>query len=123
VAVVTTTSEQGKDAHSPVNPRHHHKETQMSPEQVSTSTDLVPVTNGQPVRYDESISTADLVLPKLQVAHSSTRAVQEQRVPFGALFVAIDADDPEPQVLYHPGHEEGVVVHLLGKRDVWTYRD
>jgi hypothetical protein len=96
----------------------------MSHDQTTTSTDLVPSTNGQPTRYDESISAGDLALPRLQVAHSSTRAVQEGLVPFGALFVNLGADDPAPETLFTPGQtEKGPVVYLLAKRSVWAYRD
>ena len=129
VAELLVTSELGTDAHSSVMDGADHistntnTETSMTTEETHTSSELVPTAAMTPAYYGEPIGARDLFLPKLFTAHSSSRVVQEDLVPFGALYVAMDANDPEPRVLYRPGAKNGVVIHALGKRDVWTYRD
>jgi hypothetical protein len=99
--------------------------TDIVPREAAASTDLTRTEVKQTPYYggSESIAVADLRLPRLQVAHSSSHVVQEGLAKFGSLVIALDSNDPEPTELYHHGDEEGVVVHLLGKRDIWAYRD
>lgn len=71
-----------------------------------------------PLSYDpgSQITAEDLALPRLYVAQAITNAVQDGAVKAGALFVAQDADDPDPQVLADKGSDEGVLIHVLALR-------
>jgi hypothetical protein len=91
-----------------------------------TTTEIVPVDGATPAYYggrESIVPEEDLALPQLRIGHSSSLCVQEGDVPFGALYVAYDAADPEPQVLFRPGEKAGVRVHVLGKRSVWCFND
>jgi hypothetical protein len=91
-----------------------------------TSTEVIPASEARPAPYfggAEAIGSDDLALPRLNVAHAVTAAVQDGLVPAGALFVSYEAADPEPKILYRPGEEDGVTIHVLGTRKVWAYRN
>jgi hypothetical protein len=60
-----------------------------------------------------TLEASDLALPRLYVAQAIHNAVQDGLVKIGSLFVANDADDPDPAVLAEPGDKEGVIIHPL----------
>jgi hypothetical protein len=126
---VTVDRELGTDAQPTVtvDPRQTHlnplEKELMTPQDTHASTELGPASTASPANYGEAIGPDDLLLPKLFVAHSSSRVVQEGLVPFGALYVATDAGDPEPALLYEPGDKEGVRLYLVGSRRVWCFQD
>jgi hypothetical protein len=81
-----------------------------------------------------TLTTDDLALPRLYVAQAITNAVQDGNVKAGAIFVAQDADDPDPAVLADKGSEEGAIIHVLALRkgksrsiegvlETWRYDD
>lgn len=79
-----------------------------------------------PALYDPAttITSEDVILPKLKVGQYSSAVVQDELVPAGALFTVTDAEDPEPVVLAKAGDKKGVVVHVLASpRKGWSYSD
>jgi hypothetical protein len=73
------------------------------------------------LEVSSQIEASDIAIPRMAVAHSSTRACQDGLVSFGAIFVSTDADDPEPTVLYRPGDEAGVTVYPITMRKGWAF--
>lgn len=82
----------------------------------------------------QALTVEDIALPRLYVAQAITNAVQEGTVKSGALFVAQDADDPDPAILADRGDEDGVTLHVLALRrgksrsidgvlETWRYDD
>lgn len=68
------------------------------------------------------IEAEDLAVPRMYVGQPGSAQVQENRVPAGSIFLAIDAEDPNPEGLYKQGGE-GVRVHFLTFSKVWVYTD
>jgi len=62
------------------------------------------------------IGAEDVALPRLKIGQFMSEQVQDGTVPAGALFTSLSSDDPDPQVLYKPGDENGVVIHVLSMR-------
>jgi hypothetical protein len=62
------------------------------------------------------IGSEDVALPRLYIGQYMSDHVQEERVKAGAIFTALGKDDPDPQVLWEPGTEEGVRFHVLALR-------
>jgi hypothetical protein len=74
-------------------------------------------------RAAETIGAEDLAIPRMTVAQSTSAAVQDGLVPSGAIYVASDANDPEPVIVHKPGAETGVVIHPITLRKQWAYND
>jgi hypothetical protein len=70
----------------------------------------------------DAIGPEDLALPRLMLGQPTSVAVQEQIVPAGSLFVAHEAADPAPTIIYKPGQKTGAVIHAIGFRKVWCHR-
>lgn len=62
------------------------------------------------------ISAEDVALPRLKLGQYMSNFVQENQVPAGALFTHVGQDDPDPQVLYEAGDDEGLRFHVLDMR-------
>lgn len=62
------------------------------------------------------ITADDVALPKLKIGQFMSNAVQENLVPAGSLFTSLDQDDPDPQVLWEPGNDDGVTFYVLSLR-------
>ena len=71
----------------------------------------------------ETISAEDLAIPRMTVGQSTAAAVQDGLVPPGAMYVASDANDPEPVMLHKPGDKTGVLIHPIALRKQWAYTD
>jgi hypothetical protein len=71
----------------------------------------------------ETIGTEDLAIPRMMIAQATSQAVQDGLVPVGAIYVASDANDPEPVVVHEPGSKSGVLVHPIALRKQWAYSD
>jgi hypothetical protein len=78
-----------------------------------------------PAQYagSEALGPEDLALPRLAVAQSTSRPVQNELVPVGSIYVTHEPEDPDPQVVYTQDRKDGVVVHVLGHRKAWVYHD
>lgn len=60
------------------------------------------------------ITAADLAVPRLYVANSLSQARQSGLVNEGDIYLALSADDDEPEILYEAGSDaSGVLVHVL----------
>ena len=60
------------------------------------------------------IGIEDMVFPCVnRTGQPGSAAVQTGQAPAGSMFLATDADDPEPVIVYKPGQKGGVRVHLL----------
>lgn len=88
------------------------------------------------VRADpaRTITAEDLAFPRLYIGQSISKHVKRREVDEGDLFVAQDADDPDPQIVAPVGSEEGVLFHVLDLRkgksrsidgvlETWRYDD
>lgn len=62
------------------------------------------------------IEAEDIALPRLYLGQYMSAHVQEDRVEPGSIFTALGSDDLEPNVLWEPGQEGGVVFHVLAMR-------
>ncbi len=62
------------------------------------------------------IDAGDIALPKVYLGQFSATAVKEQIVKPGVIFTASGADDLDPNVIWSPGDEAGVLIHVLGLR-------
>lgn len=62
------------------------------------------------------IDAGDLTPPKVYVGQFSAKAVKNQLVKPGTIFTAAGADDPEPNVIYSPGDDQGVLIHVIALR-------
>jgi hypothetical protein len=64
-----------------------------------------------------TITAADIVVPRLYVGNALSGAVKQSKltgVSYGDIYLAENADDPEPQVLWSLGSDEpGVLFHVL----------
>lgn len=60
------------------------------------------------------IGAEDVALPRLKIGQYMSDQVKESLVKPGSLFVSLGSDDPDPQTLWEPGDDEGVVIHVLG---------
>ncbi len=63
-----------------------------------------------------TITADDVALPRLYIGQFMSKAVQEQLVKAGSIFSASGQDDPDPQVLWSPGDDAGVLFHVVGMR-------
>lgn len=61
----------------------------------------------------DALTPQDLALPRLYIAQAIHNAVQDGLVGIGSIFVANDADDPDPAVLAEAGDKDGVIIHPL----------
>jgi hypothetical protein len=68
------------------------------------------------VNPNSALTGEDLAPPRLYVGQAISNAVQDGLVQAGAIFVAQDSDDPDPQVLAEKGSEDGVLFHVLALR-------
>lgn len=64
----------------------------------------------------ETIGAEDVALPRLYLGQFMSEHVQEKRVEAGSIFTALGKDDPDPEVLWTPGDDDGVKFHVLGLR-------
>lgn len=72
----------------------------------------------------EAIEAEDLGIPRMMVGQPSSVAVQDGRVPAGAIYIAANAEDPEAQIVYKPGgRDRGVDVLPLSFLKGWCFRD
>jgi choline dehydrogenase-like flavoprotein len=71
----------------------------------------------------ETISAEDLAIPRMYVGQPTSSAVQDGLVPPGSLFVASDALDSEPTMLYKAGDTTGPLIHPIGLRKGWAFTD
>lgn len=82
-----------------------------------TSTDVaVPETANLPALASTpalGLSASDISLPKLYRGESQSNAFKDKLVPLGSIFIASGGDDPEPQVVWEEGTEEGILFHVL----------
>jgi hypothetical protein len=69
----------------------------------------------------ETIGAEDIAIPRMMVAQATSQAVQDGLVPVGAIYVASDANDPEPVVMHQPDAQTGVLVHPIALRKQWVY--
>lgn len=61
-----------------------------------------------------TIGAEDIAVPKLYVGNYLSEAVRSQLVKFGDVFLALGADDQEPNVLWSLGSDDpGVLFHVL----------
>lgn len=60
------------------------------------------------------IGAEDVALPRLKIGQYMSDQVKQSLVKPGAVFVSLGSDDPDPQSLWEPGDDEGVVIHVLG---------
>lgn len=60
------------------------------------------------------ITAEDVALPRLKLGQYMSDQVKDSLVKPGSLFVSLGSDDPDPQSLWEPGDDEGVIVHVLG---------
>jgi hypothetical protein len=68
------------------------------------------------------ITSEDLALPRLYVGQPGSEQVQNDRVPLGSLYLAVDKDDPEPVAVYQQGGP-GLLIHMLAMKKVWCFTD
>lgn len=59
------------------------------------------------------ITADDVALPALKLGQFMSEHVQEERVKAGSIFTALGSDDPDPQTIWTPDADEGVLVHIL----------
>lgn len=59
------------------------------------------------------LTADDVALPRVYLGQFMSAHVQEKRVPSGSIFTALGQDDPEPEVLWEQGQDEGVKLHVL----------
>jgi hypothetical protein len=69
----------------------------------------------------EIIGAEDIAIPRMTVAQATSQAVQDGLVPSGAIFIAQDANDPEPVIVHQPDAKTGVLVHPITLRKQWVY--
>lgn len=62
------------------------------------------------------IGHEDVALPRIKVGQFQSKQVQEELVAAGCLFASSGADDPEPDVLYKHGDDQGLLFHVLAMR-------
>lgn len=63
-----------------------------------------------------TITADDVALPRIYIGQFMSKAVQNQDVKAGQIFSASGQDDPDPQVLWSPGDDAGVLFHVVGMR-------
>jgi len=72
-----------------------------------------------------TITAADIVVPRLYVGNALSAAVKQSKltgVSYGDVYLAENADDPDPQVLWSLGSDEpGVLFHVLALRKGLSY--
>lgn len=68
-----------------------------------------------------SITAADIALPKLYRGETQSNAFKDDLVPKGCIFIASGADDPEPQVVAEPGDDKGILMHVLDLKKGWSH--
>lgn len=59
------------------------------------------------------ITAEDVALPKVKIGQFMSEPVQEGLVNVGDIFTSLGQDDPEPNVIYSAGDDEGVLLHVL----------
>lgn len=62
------------------------------------------------------IGGADVALPRVYIGQSSSDQVQDGRVKFGDIFVALGQDDPEPVVVAEVDTDDELLFHVLGMK-------
>lgn len=93
------------------------------------STEIAPTNDSQDIaerataKIQSQITAEDLAIPRLCIGQPGSGAVQDGHVPAGSIYLATDASDPEPVVIYRPDQKVGVRVHLLTVEKVWVWTD
>lgn len=59
------------------------------------------------------LTAEDVALPRLYIGQFMSQHVQDGNVPAGAIFTALGQEDPDPEVLWEPGDEAGIRLHIL----------
>lgn len=61
------------------------------------------------------ITADDVALPRLKIGQAMSNIVQEADSPVGLgdIFTSLGEDDPDAQVVYEVGADEGLLVHVL----------
>lgn len=101
----------------------------LDDETESSGQELAPVRQSPPAEIvklgpaAEAISAEDLGIPRMMVGQPSSVAVQDGRVPAGAIYIGANAEDPEVRVMYKPGGRGGVDVLPLAFQKGWAFRD
>lgn len=59
------------------------------------------------------IGAEDVALPRLKLGQFMSDQVKDGAVKPGSLFLSLGSDDPDPQSLWEPGDDDGVIIHVL----------
>jgi hypothetical protein len=70
-----------------------------------------------------TLTSDDIALPRIYIGQFMSAAVQGQLVKAGQIFAATSGDDPDPQVLWTKGDDEGVLLHVIGLRKAKSFSE
>lgn len=96
------------------------------PEQLHAPSRAVATT--APSADNSQLDASDIRLPRLKVAQYLSKAVTNELVEYGSLYLSTSKEDPEPIQLTKPGkkigdHSEGLRFYILGVRKGFSYTD
>lgn len=79
-------------------------------DELTTTSNTLPELASTPAL---EIGAEDVAFPRVKIGQYMTKLVQDGEIPAGSIFTSLGEDDPDAQVLYENGDEQGVLFHVL----------